>query len=399
MAKVHKKARQVKRADSVRRVQSGKHIKRGGIDMALFFTLMIMLSFGLIMVFSASSPSAYYNNGDQFYYIKKQLLWTVLGFAAMYVFAVMDLNLIKKYAGPFCAVTLVLMLLVPLIGVSSNGAKRWLGVGPFTFQPSEIAKFALILYLSKRLAQMSPKKLNSFKEGIFPLLLIVALFAGAMILQDHLSAAVVTFITMMILLVAGGVNVAQLGAVGIAGASCLVVFAYIEPYRMKRIMAFRNPFAYVKDIGWQIVQGLYAIGSGGLFGRGLGQSRQKFLYVPEAHNDYIYAILCEELGFIGAVIVAVLFVVFLTMCVKLALSTPDKFMCLTVFGISALITLQYIINIGVVTSSMPNTGMQLPFFSAGGSSLVFLMSAMGIVFNISRYAKKEREKASVGEEA
>ncbi|MBO4897264.1 MAG: putative lipid II flippase FtsW [Clostridia bacterium] len=384
MAKVRKKTRRM---------------KRGGIDMALFCTLMIMLAFGLIMVFSASSPSAYYNNGDQFYYIKKQLIWMLLGFVAMYFFAVIDINIIKKYAGPFCAVTLVLMLLVPIIGVSSNGAKRWLGVGPITFQPSEIAKFALILYLSKRLAQMSPKRLQTFKEGIFPLLFIVILFAGAMILQDHLSAAIVTFVTMMILLVAGGVNIAQLGFVGITGIACLVPFAFLKAYRLKRLMAFVNPFAYVKDIGWQIVQGLYAIGSGGLFGRGLGQSRQKFLYVPEAHNDYIYAILCEELGFIGALIVAVLFVVFLTRCVKLALATPDKFMSLTVFGISTLITLQYVINIGVVTSSLPNTGMQLPFFSAGGSSLVFLMSAMGIVFNISRYSKKEKGLTSGDKDA
>ena len=379
MAKVRKKVRRM---------------KRSGIDMALFCTLMIMLSFGLIMVFSASSPSAYYNNGDQFYYIKKQLLWTLIGFGAMFVFAVMDLNLIKKYSGYFCAVTLILMLLVPVIGVESHGAKRWLGFGSITFQPSEIAKFALILYLSKKLSQMSPKKLQSFGEGLLPLLVIIVLFAGAMILQDHLSAAVVTFITMMILLVAGGVNIAQLMTVAVGGMACLIPFAFLKAYRLKRLMAFVNPFGYVKDIGWQIVQGLYAIGSGGLFGRGLGQSRQKFLYVPEAHNDYIYAILCEELGFVGALIVAVLFAVFLTRCVKLALNTPDKFMCLTVFGIGTLITLQYLINIGVVTSVLPNTGMQLPFFSAGGSSLVFLMSAMGIVFNISRYAKKEKELTS-----
>ena len=376
--------------------KKAKRLKRGGIDIALFGTLMIMLSFGLIMVFSASAPSAFYNNGDQFYYIKKQLLWTVIGFVSMMFFAVIDIRTIKKYSGVFCAVSLVMMLLVPLIGVSSHGAKRWLGVGPITFQPSEIAKFALILYLSSRLSAMSPKRLQSFKDGLLPLLIIVVLFAGAMVLQDHLSAAIVTSATMLILLVAGGVNIGQIFVCGVLGLMCAAPLAFLKAYRLKRLMAFVNPFAYVKDIGWQIVQGLYAIGSGGLFGRGLGQSRQKFLYVPEAHNDYIFAILCEELGFIGALIVAVLFVIFITRCIKLALSTPDKFMCLTVFGIGTLITLQYIINIGVVTSSMPNTGMQLPFFSAGGSSLVFLMSAMGIVFNISRYAKKDTETQKDG---
>lgn len=373
-----------------------KRIKRGGIDIALFGTLMIMLAFGLIMVFSASAPSAFYNNGDQFYFIKKQLLWTAIGFVSMMFFAVIDIRTIKKYSGFCCAVSLVMMLLVPLIGVSSHGAKRWLGVGPITFQPSEIAKFALILYLSSKLSSMSPKRLQSFKDGLLPLLIIIVLFAGAMVLQDHLSAAIVTSITMFILLIAGGVNVGQVFVCGVLGLMCAAPLAFFKAYRLKRLMAFVNPFAYIKDIGWQIVQGLYAIGSGGLFGRGLGQSRQKFLYVPEAHNDYIFAILCEELGFIGALIVAVLFVVFITRCIKLALNTPDKFMCLTVFGIGTLITLQYIINIGVVTSSLPNTGMQLPFFSAGGSSLVFLMSAMGIVFNISRYARKDKELASDG---
>ena len=366
-----------------------KNKKTGGIDMTLFSILMIMIAFGLIMVFSASSPSAFYQQDDQFYYIKRQLIWTVIGFAVMLIVSNIDYKVIKKWAGMFCVVTFIMMILVPLIGIEVNGAKRWLGVGSLTFQPSEIAKFAIILFMSKKISEMPPGKLSNFKRGLLPCLVILALFIFAMILQSHLSAAVLTFAVILILLVAGGAKISQLVTMGALGAAALVPLAFLESYRMKRLMAFVNPFADVKGIGWQIVQGLYAIGSGGLFGRGLGQSRQKFLYVPEAHNDYIYAILCEELGFIGALVVAALFAALITRCIIIALRAPDTFSRLAVFGITALIAMQYIINIGVVTSTFPNTGMQLPFFSAGGSSLVFMMAAMGVVFSISKYIKKD----------
>lgn len=373
----------------VERRKKSTAIKRGGIDTTLFTILMTMLAFGLIMVFSASSPSAYYYRDDQYYFIKRQIIWAVAGFAVMLIVSNINYKIIKRWAGVFCAVSLFMMLLVPFIGVEINGAKRWLGVGSLTIQPSEIAKFALILYFAKRISEKPKNHLNSFVHGLLPYIVILGAFIGAMILQDHLSAAVVTFLALVIALMAGGANLGHISAMGIAGAAALVPFAFLESYRFQRLLAFVNPFEYKQDIGWQIVQGLYAIGSGGLFGRGLGQSRQKFLYVPEAHNDYIYAILCEELGLIGAIAVAVLFAAFMTRCVIIAVRAPDTFASITVFGIAALIGLQYLINVGVVTSWLPNTGMQLPFFSAGGSSLLFLMAAMGIVFNISRYTKKE----------
>lgn len=371
-----------------RRFYEKKRIqKSGGIDITLLAILGIMITFGLIMVFSASSPSAFYQKGDQYYFIKKQLMWTAIGFVAMFIVASFDYRVIKRYAGVLCGVTFVLMILVPLIGVEVNGAKRWLGFGSLTFQPSEISKFALVLFISKRISERPKNHLNNFSHGLLPYLIVLFAFLGTMILQDHLSATIVTFLAIMILLVAAGAKLKHLSAIGICGVVGIVFLAVFESYRMKRLLAFTNPFEYAQGIGWQIVQGLYAIGSGGFFGRGLGQARQKFLYVPEAHNDYIYAILCEELGLGGAIAVAVLFVLFITRCIKIAMNAPDTFSRLTVFGITTLITLQYLINIGVVTSSIPNTGMQLPFFSAGGSSLVFLMSAMGVIFSISRYTK------------
>lgn len=364
-------------------------LRRGGIDMTLFITLMMMLAFGLIMVFSASSPSAYYQQNDQYYYIKKQLMWSVVGLFAMLFTSKMNYNIIKKHAVNLAVITLIMMFLVPFIGVERNGAKRWLGFGSMTFQPSEIAKFALVFLFAKMISEKPPGHMNNFIRGLCPYLGILALFIIAMIMQDHLSAAVVTFATLIVMLVAGGARLPHIFAMGLVGVGALVPFALFEDYRFKRVVAFLDPFKYIRDIGWQICQGLYAIGSGGMFGRGLGQSRQKYLYVPEAHNDYIYAILCEELGLAGAIILALLFLALLTRCIIIAIKAPDKFSGLMVFGITTLIAFQYIINLGVVTAVMPSTGMQLPFFSAGGSSLVFLMAAMGVVFNVSRYVKKD----------
>lgn len=369
-----------------------KRIKKGRPDVTLLGILIIMITFGLIMVFSASTPSAFYQHGNRFYFIKRQFIWTMLGFVAMFFMANMNYRIVKQWAGVFLIVSIVLMFLVPLIGVEVNGAKRWLGIGPVTFQPSEISKFALIFYFAKRMSENRKGHLTNFVYGLLPYIGILCAFLFAMFLQDHLSAMVITFATLMVMLLVGGANIKHFVIMGGAGAGVLIPFAFLESYRLKRLMAFMDPFKYAKDIGWQIVQGLYAIGSGGIFGRGLGQARQKFLYVPEAHNDYIYAILCEELGLIGAICVAVLFIALITRCIIIAINAPDTFSKMTVFGITTLVAFQYIINIGVVTSVLPNTGMQLPFFSAGGSSLVFLMAAMGVVLNISRYSNLSGRK-------
>jgi len=358
-----------------------------GIDIPFLAIVLAMLVLGLIMVFSASSPSAFYNEGDKLYYIKRQLLWTALGFVAMGVTASISYRLIKRYANLLFIASVVLLLLVLLIGSTGGGAQRWLAIGPIRFQPSELAKFALVFFFAKRMSEKPRNQIQNFTHGLLPYLGILGAILGIMILQDHLSGAIVMFMTGVILLLAGGAKISHLACIGMAGLAVIVPAAFLEEYRLKRLMAFMDPFADPSDTGYQIVQGLYAIASGGLFGLGLGQSRQKFLYIPEAHNDYIYAIICEELGFFGAVVVAILFALLITRGIYIALHAPDTFSSLTVFGIISIIGLQYLINVGVVTASIPNTGMQLPFFSAGGSSLIFIMAAMGIVLSVSRHIK------------
>lgn len=363
--------------------------KKSGIDMPLFITLLVMLAFGLIMIFSASSPSAYYEVGDKFYYIKRQLLFTALGFGALFFCMNYPIQKIRRQTYFLCGISALLMLLVILIGQTGGGAQRWLAFGPITFQPSEFAKYVLIFLFAKLLTERPKNHLDNFVTGLLPYMVIIGAVGLLMYLQDHLSGLVIIFASLMVLLIAGGARFSHIGIMGALGGGVLALMAIFEPYRMKRLTAFMDPFADKMDTGWQIVQGLYAIGSGGMFGRGLGQSRQKFLYIPEAHNDYIYAIICEELGFVGAIFVAVLFAVFITRGIYIALNCPDKFSSLTAFGITTVLGLQYLINVGVVTSSIPNTGMQLPFFSAGGSSLIIMMGAVGVLLNISRYAKKK----------
>ena len=364
-----------------------KKIRRQGVDLTFFITMLIMLAFGLIMVFSASSPSAFYNEGDKFYYIKKQLLFTLIGFVAMGAVMRVGHKRLRQLAPILFWGSFGLLVLVLLIGKAGGGAQRWLAIGPISFQPSEIVKFALVFYFAKRMADSPPRQIQRFREGLLPYLLIIAALLGVMLLQDHLSGAIVIFMASMIMLLVGGARIKHFAVAGGLALCGLVPAAFLVSYRLKRLLIFLDPFSDKTGDGWQIVQGLYAIASGGLFGLGLGQSRQKFLYIPEAHNDYIYAIICEELGFVGALMVAVLFAILITRGVYIALHAPDTFSGLSVFGIIAIIGLQYLINIAVVTSTIPNTGMQLPFFSAGGSSLIFIMAAMGVVLDVSRDIK------------
>lgn len=359
----------------------------GNIDIPFLSIMLVMLAFGLIMVFSASAPSAFYNEGDKLYYIKRQLIWTAVGFAAMVFAANFGYKKLKKVSKLLCIGAFLLLVLVLIIGSTGGGAQRWLAIGPIRFQPSELAKFALIFFFAKEISERPRGHIQNFTRGLLPYMVVIGAFVGVMILQDHLSGAIVIFLSAMIVLLAGGAKFSHFAIMGGAGLCVLVPAAFLEEYRLKRLMAFMDPFADLTGNGWQIVQGLYAIASGGLFGLGLGQSRQKFLYIPEAHNDYIYAIICEELGFVGAIAVAILFALFITRGVYIALHAPDTFSSLTVFGITAIIGLQYLINVGVVTATIPNTGMQLPFFSAGGSSLIFIMAAMGIVLDVSRHIK------------
>ncbi len=369
-------------------------IKRGGdIDIPFLAIMLIMIAFGLIMVFSASAPSAFYREGDKLYYIKRQLIWTVIGLGAMFFTMNLHYKVVKRLANVMCIGAFVLLLLVLIIGQSGGGAQRWLAIGPIRFQPSEFAKFALVFYFAKRISEKPKNHMQYFWQGLMHYLVVLGAFAGVMLLQDHLSGAAIILASSMMVIIAGGARMSHIFLMGGAALAVVIPAAFLEGYRLKRLVAFLDPFADKLGDGYQIVQGLYAIASGGLFGLGLGQSRQKFLYIPEAHNDYIYAIICEELGFLGAILVAVLFILLITRGIYIAFRAPDTFSRLTVFGIISIIGLQYLVNVGVVTASIPNTGMQLPFFSAGGSSLIFIMAAMGVVLNISRHGKAGKEAA------
>lgn len=367
-------------------------MKKGSINYGLLLIVVLMLIFGTIMVFSASFPSAYQSYGDERYYLWRQLTNLAVGAVFMIVFSMIPYFKLKKWTKPLMLVATMLLLVTPFIGISVNGARRWLGVGPLRFQPSEVMKIAIILFFS---AAFSSKKHNirDFKHGVLPYLGIIGFVAILMMLQPHMSGTIViAFAGFLIIFLAG----AKLGPFVIMGSVALCAagaFILTSPYRMQRVLTFLDPFNNVQGEGWQIVNSLYAIGSGGLGGVGIGKSLQKFMYIPEPHNDFIMSIIAEELGFVGVLMVIGLFVAFTIMGCKIALNAADKFGTLVASGITGIIAFQAVINIAVVTSSMPVTGMPLPFFSYGGTSLVFLMSSIGILLNISKYSKVKEKIA------
>lgn len=357
------------------------------VDYSLVVIILMLLCFGLVMVFSASSANAHYVYGDAMYFFKRQLLWAAFGLVVMWLVSKFPYKYIKQYTNLLFVITIVLLLLVPLIGREINGAKRWIGVGGFTFQPSEFAKITLVMFLAKSLT-IYPKRINQLTNGYLRYMGIILIVSGIVLLQPHMSGAVVIAVGGIAVLFAAGFKLRYFFTTLLCGVPALLALAIGSPYRFKRITSFLDPFADRLGESWQIVQSLYAIGSGGLFGLGLGQSRQKFLYIPEPQNDFIFAIVCEELGFIGAVFVIFLFGLLIWKGVMIAKKAPDEFSALTAIGITSLVAVQFLMNIAVVSSMMPVTGVPLPFFSYGGTSLVILLMEMGMLLNISRYCEK-----------
>ena len=307
----------------------------------------------------------------------------------MFFMANFNYKKLEKPAPLFLIISIGLLLAVLIVGVEGGGAKRWLGVGGLTFQPSEVAKLAVIIYFSSSLARKKDR-IKNFKKGLLPYLLILGIISFLLIKEPHFSGTVIIFLVGVIILYVAGARILHFVLLSVPVITVAAYAVFTSEYRMKRITAFLDPWRYKMDDGWQIIQSLYAIGSGGLFGLGLGRSRQKFLYIPEPHNDFIFSIICEELGFIGAVTVLMLFIVLIWRGIRIALNAPDIFGSYLAVGIISLIAVQVLINVAVVTSSMPVTGMPLPFFSCGGSSLVFIMVSMGIILNISRHSSSER---------
>ncbi|HOV79785.1 MAG TPA: stage V sporulation protein E [Bacillota bacterium] len=362
-------------------------LKKGSPDFVLFLTVMSLLSLGLIMVFSASEYSTLIYFNDSFYFFKRQLLWALFGLTAMFVMMNYDYWRIKRFVGPLIVVAfmMLVLVLVPGIGKEVNGARRWIGIGPLPFAPAELVKLCVIVFTAYGLARQR-EMVRYFARGVLPYLSVTGLAAGLILMQPDLGTAVSLAGVVFIMIYAAGARLSHLGAVVVAGLVAVCFAIALEPYRLQRFLAFLDPWADPQGSGFHIIQGLYAIGSGGLFGLGLGQSRQKFLYLPENHTDFIFAITAEELGFIGASLVIVLFILFVWRGLKIAVTSPDPFASLLATGITAWVGVQAVINIGVVTGSLPVTGIPLPFISFGGTSLLFTMTGVGILLNISRFA-------------
>ena len=363
----------------------------GRMDLPFLLLTLLLTVMGLVMLFSASFPSANYETGDPTFYLKRQGLFALLGLAAMVVMSRMNYQKLRRYSVLLVGISLFLLLLVlvPGLGINENGATRWLGKrGVLTFQPSEIAKLAVIVFFAD---SISKKKnlMETFKYGIRPYLLLLAFYAVLMLLEPHLSGTILIVGTGVVLMIVGGIN--KKWAIGGIGAVAAVGFAYVKlvetgviSYGASRIEMWKNPFVDPLKDGYQLSQSLITIGSGGLTGVGLGKSRQKFLYLPEEHNDFIFAVVCEELGLIGATLVMLVFALLILRGFWIALQARDRFGALLVVGIMTQIGLQTFFNIAVVSGFVPTTGISLPFFSYGGTALALQLFEMGIVLSVSR---------------
>ncbi|MFC7372079.1 stage V sporulation protein E [Fictibacillus iocasae] len=362
--------------------------KKSAPDFILISATFLLLSIGILMVYSASADLGQYRFNDAFFFAKRQMLFAGLGIAAM--FFIMNINYMTwrtwgKVLLLICFLLLIVVL-VPGIGQVRGGARSWIGVGAFSIQPSEFMKLAMITFLAKYLAEHQ-KKITSFKKGLVPTLALVMTAFAMIMLQPDLGTGAVMVGTSVVMIFVAGARVshfAGLGIIGLLGFAALIISA---PYRMKRITSFLDPWSDPLGSGFQIIQSLYALGPGGLLGLGLGQSRQKFGYLPEPQTDFIFAILSEELGFIGAVFVLLLFGILLWRGIRIALGAPDLFGSFLAIGIIGMVAIQVMINVGVVTGLMPVTGITLPFLSYGGSSLTLMLASIGVLLNISRYAR------------
>ena len=378
--------------------KKGKIRTVGGFDKTFLITVIILLAFGTIMIFSASYAYAGANRGDSYHYIKRQLFFAALGIAVMYLMSHVDYKLIKFASIPIFMVSWILMLLVIFSnsGEAHKGAARWLEIGPLSFQPSEIFKLSVIILLADYISHCYKKiKSDVFAEkikfGFLVYVVVGVLVIVPFVLQDHLSGCIITLAIVACMMFLGGSDIKVIGILlGLCVIAGIILVPILLTHSMDRFSAWFNPFEQMHGKGWQPVQSLFAVSSGGFWGVGFGASKQKQLYLPEPMNDYIYAILCEELGFIGALIVLCLFAFLVYRGVKIALRAPDRFSSLLVAGIIFQVALQMVLNICVVTNTIPSTGISLPFFSYGGTSLVILMAEMGIVLNVSRYSLEDR---------
>ena len=357
-------------------------------DGTLALILALLMMCGLLTLFSATYYKAV-DQGDALLEVKKQLIGVGLGAFLMFLTSRIPYSFWQKPRVVMLALTgsfaLLVLVLIPGIGVYVNGSRRWLNITGLSFQPSELAKIASVMYLASTLS-FRLKQVERLWTGILPLLVVPAAMFLLILQQPNLSTAGSIMIVAVLMMLLAGAKWKHLSLMGVAGLAVGFAYAWVEPYRRERLLSFRNPFAQMSDEGYQLSQSLIAIGSGGLFGRGLGQGRQKFSYLPYPESDFIFAIIGEDFGLFGCCVVILLFVAFAIAGMRIALNCQDRYGCLLAAGITAMISVQAFINIGVVVGILPTTGLPLPFFSAGGTSISLLMAAVGILFNISRHA-------------
>jgi len=360
-------------------------VKRRAPDAVLLAVTALLTATGIVMVFSASSAVAYTQYHDPTYYLKRELLWAVVGAGALVLGMRLDYTKLRALA-PWLlglAIALLAVVLIPSLGSIEGGARRWLSLGVFTFEPSEFAKLALVLFLA-RLFSARSEGAASFARVGFPAIFWVGVCFALVMRQPDLGTASLYVLTAFVLLFAAGARLTHLAIEAAVAIPALLGFIYASPYRRDRFLAFLHPWKDPQGTGYHIIQSLYALGSGGIFGLGLGQSRQKFGYLPAQYTDFIFSIIGEELGFVGAAAVLVLFLVFAYRGIRIAMRAEDRFGFYLAIGLTASITLQALINIGVVTSSWPVTGVPLPFISYGGTSLVVTLFGVGLLASISR---------------
>lgn len=355
-------------------------------DYSLLFIVIFLVCFGLVMIFSTSAyNSQIENDGDAFYYLRRQCLFAIVGLAGMTVISRIPYHFWKRFTMMAYGVINLLLVVVLISGVASHGQRRWIQIGPIQFQPSEVAKAVLIIFLA-HVASNGVKQLKNWKGVVKCFALILPMVI--LVTVSNLSTGIIMLgMSFIIIFVASNQYKIFAGVVG-AGAAMMLIFLKVAAYRMDRIDAWLN--VETSDSAYQTRQALYAIGSGGVFGKGLGRSIQKLSYVPEAHNDMIFSIICEELGLFGAIAIILLFILLLWRCMIIANNAPDLYGALIVVGVMAQIGLQVIVNIGVVTNTLPNTGIPLPFISYGGTSVSFLLCEIGLVLSVSRSIKFKR---------
>jgi cell division protein FtsW len=357
-------------------------------NLLIFFSTILLILFGILMIYSSSNIWSLYKFNDSLYYTKHQIIFFLIGLIIIYFLSNTDYKLFQKKSTLilFGCFALLILVLIPGIGQIRNGSRSWFGIGTLGLQPSEISKLGLIIFLAKYLAN-NEKEVKSFTKGILPILFIIGIFFLLIMLEPDFGTAMVIVITLISMLFISNIKLSFFAVLGVLGLLGIVGLIIIAPYRMERIVSFINPWSDPLGSGFQIIQSLYAIGPGGLFGLGLGNSIQKHFYLPEPQTDFIFSIISEEFGFIGILLISVLFLTIFYNVIKISLSSSDLFAKYLSFGLIIGIIIQAVLNISVVIGLVPVTGVTLPFLSYGGSSLLVSMISIGIILNIEKNSK------------